>query len=108
MSMTMSEYQAAAMRTSQRHQHQFERLANGALGLAGEAGEVCDDLKKHLFHGHALEREDLLRELGDVLWYITLLADAVCCSLDDVAKANIDKLKARYPEGFDTERSQNR
>ncbi len=79
-----------------------------ALGVAGEAGEVADYLKKVIGHGHALERDKLLKELGDVLWYVAVLANRTGISLEDVARENILKLRKRYPDGFDPERSKNR
>jgi NTP pyrophosphatase (non-canonical NTP hydrolase) len=83
-------------------------LANKGLGLCGEAGEVAELLKKHLYHGHPLDREKLRNELGDVLWYVATLASDFGISLSDVASANVDKLRRRYPEGFSMERSLNR
>ena len=83
-------------------------LANKALGLCGEAGEVAELLKKHLYHGHPLDREKLRNELGDVLWYVATLASDLGIPLSDVASANVDKLRRRYPEGFSVERSVNR
>ena len=78
---------------------------NGLLtsfGLMGETGEVIDCLKKILFHGHDLElNQDKLKfELGDCLWYIATLANTTGLKLEDIAIANIEKLKARYPNGF--------
>ncbi|MEL6177405.1 MAG: nucleoside triphosphate pyrophosphohydrolase family protein [Myxococcota bacterium] len=83
-------------------------LANGALGLAGEAGEAADLIKKHLFHDHPLDRDKLRDELGDVLWYVATLARTLDLDLAQVAQRNIDKLRIRYPEGFSAERSRNR
>lgn len=79
-----------------------------ALGVAGEAGEVADYLKKVIGHGHALDQEKLMKELGDVLWYVAVLANRTNISLEEVARENILKLRKRYPEGFDPERSKNR
>lgn len=79
-----------------------------ALGLGGEAGEVQEILKKWLGHGHHLDREKLKKELGDVLWYLSSLATWAGLSLDDVASANLGKLRARYPDGFSHEASKNR
>jgi NTP pyrophosphatase (non-canonical NTP hydrolase) len=76
-----------------------------ALGLAGEAGEVCDLLKKHWGHKHPLDREKLCKELGDVLWYVAAIAVQHGISLRDVAHANVEKLSARYPKGFSPEAS---
>lgn len=75
-------------------------LANWGLGLAGEAGEVIELIKKHCFHGKPLDRENLRKELGDVLWYISAICTEVGLELSDVAEANIDKLFARYPNGY--------
>jgi NTP pyrophosphatase (non-canonical NTP hydrolase) len=75
------------------------------MGIAGEAGEVSDLLKKHVFHGHSVEREDVKKELGDVLWYVSQIATEFNISLEIVAEANIEKLKKRYPKGFREEDS---
>ncbi len=83
-------------------------MTNAALGLSGEAGEFADTVKKHLFHGHPLDREELLKEVGDILWYAALACDALDASLGAVMAANIEKLRRRYPEGFSSERSQQR
>lgn len=80
-------------------------LLNGALGLTGEAGEVADMIKKYFFHGHELNTDELIKELGDVMWYVALLCNALDISLDHVMTRNINKLKARYPEGFSEEAS---
>lgn len=104
----MNQYQNQAKRTAPVSPSQRNDLANYALGLAGEAGEVGDIIKKHLFHDHPLDREALKDELGDVLWYLSNLANSVDMSLQDIAAHNIDKLYNRYPDGFDSEKSINR
>lgn len=106
--MNLNEYQKLAARTLGKARSHEQQLSNGALGLAGEAGEVADTMKKHLFHGHPLDREEMVKELGDCLWYVAALATALDMELDDVAGRNIDKLRKRYPEGFSVERSLNR
>jgi len=73
-----------------------------AMGLAGEAGEVVDLIKKHQNHGVALDREKLIREAGDVLWYLQYLCEVLQVSLDDIELQNIYKLRLRYPDGFNT------
>lgn len=83
-------------------------LAILALGVAGEAGEVADLIKKHVGHGHPLDKEKLILELGDVLWYVAALAESLNARMDDVASANAAKLRKRYPDGFDQERSKQR
>ena len=78
------------------------------FGLTGESGEVADLIKKHFGHGHVLDQDKLKKELGDVLWYLSQLAEQFGLELSDVAETNIDKLKKRYPDGFSEEASRNR
>lgn len=106
--MTINEYQALALTTLSKDQEKADTLLNGAMGLCGESGEVIDLIKKHKFHGHELKREKLLEELGDVAWYLAVTSYALDCDLETVLAENIAKLKRRYPEGFDRERSVNR
>jgi NTP pyrophosphatase (non-canonical NTP hydrolase) len=106
--MSGDEYQLLAMRTSNKRLSNDKHLVNGALGLAGESGEVADMVKKYMMQGHDLDYDHIAKELGDVLWYVAETATAIGYFLDDIMQMNIDKLKARYPEGFDTDRSQNR
>jgi NTP pyrophosphatase (non-canonical NTP hydrolase) len=108
MQVQLNEYQEQAMRTGAKHTNLRDKVTVCALGLAGESGEVADHLKKILFHGHAFNTTELIKELGDVLWYVAVLADALGATLDEVADVNIAKLRARYPEGFSAERSINR
>lgn len=105
--MDFNEYQRLAERTANRgiKDGDLVRYANFGMGIAGEAGEVCDYLKKVVFHKHHLDHEKLKKELGDVLWYIATLATTAGLTLHEIAVANIEKLKARYPEGFSEERS---
>lgn len=104
-----NEYQREAMRTCPDAQVGDEKcLASFGLGIAGEAGECADLIKKHIGHGHDLDVSKLRLELGDVLWYVAGLAHLCGLSLEDVATANVDKLKARYPNGFSHEASKNR
>ena len=83
-------------------------LLNGVLGLTGEAGEVADMVKKYIFHGHDLDIDALIKEIGDVCWYIALLCTAIGEDMESVMSKNIEKLKKRYPEGFSSEASINR
>ncbi len=93
-------YQVEACRTANKDLPSLLETATYALGIAGEAGEVADLLKKHVGHGVPLEHAKLKKELGDVLWYIAVLADNFFIPLQDVVDANITKLRARYPGGF--------
>jgi NTP pyrophosphatase (non-canonical NTP hydrolase) len=104
----LDEYQLLAGRTNAPYTSALHATTTLGFGLAGEAGEVLDLLKKSIGHGHALDHDKLKKELGDVLWYLASLSAHYGLSLNDVAQANIDKLKARYPDGFSTERSQKR
>ena len=83
-------------------------LAHWGMGLSGEAGEICDYLKKVVFHSHRLDINKLKDELGDLLFYLAQTADAVGLKLSEIARYNHEKLNARYPEGFSTEQSINR
>jgi len=87
---------------------QRELLTLTALGLAGETGEIVDELKKVLYHGHELDTGKLRKELGDLFWYLVLLCDTLDLTLDDVMQANVEKLRKRYPDGFDARRSRDR
>lgn len=86
----------------------YIRILDGLMGLNGEAGEAIDILKKVLFQGHEFDREHMAKELGDIAWYLAVSADAIGYDLETIFQMNIDKLKSRYPDGFDTEQSQNR
>lgn len=102
------QYQEAAKRTLNTKIEARYILANLGMGLAGEAGEVCDYLKKVVFHGHQLYPAKVSEELGDVLWYLANVAEAAGLSLGDIAEQNIAKLRKRYPNGFEQIRSQQR
>jgi NTP pyrophosphatase (non-canonical NTP hydrolase) len=104
----LNEYQELALRTHNIDLPQVQAFCNYALGLTGEAGEVADHIKKGVFHGHEMNRHDIAKELGDVMWYVSNLAKLINFTLDDIAIMNVNKLKKRYPEGFSKEFSINR
>lgn len=121
--MTGSEYQKAAMRTNDGNNKSrlmgslyigqdagidIAGLIDGCMGLTGEAGEFCDLVKKFVFHMANLNHDHAKKELGDVCWYIAMICHAMGWDLDEILRMNIDKLKARYPEGFDTEKANHR
>lgn len=106
--MTINEYQKLAMTTLNPELDKKDILINGVMGLCGESGEVIDIVKKHLAQGHELDKEKIIKELGDVAWYLAEIATVLDVELEDVLTQNIEKLKARYPEGFSTEKSVNR
>jgi len=103
-----NEYQKLALRTANMEMSERDALINGVMGLCGESGEVIDMVKKHVAHGHPLDKEKLAKELGDVAWYLAETATALDIDLEEVLARNIEKLKKRYPEGFKTENSVNR
>lgn len=102
--MSFYDYQTKAERTTS-DLDEKDRYLNFCMGLAGESGEVVDYMKKVLWHGHELDKDKLKKELGDILWYIATIATTAEISLEDIAIANIEKLKKRYPEGFSREKS---
>ncbi len=111
--MTPNEYQRNAMRTASGISTSCPEnlLLQGVMGMSGESGEALDIVKKIMFQGHELNeatKEHLIRELGDVLWYVATTAEALNVPLETVMQVNIDKLRARYPMAFDSERSQHR
>jgi len=94
--MRFNEYQEEAKKTAI-YPEQY-KVVYPALGLAGEAGEVAEKVKKHIRDG-VLNVEDLKKELGDVLWYVSALAADLDLDLDDVAAANLEKLRSRRARG---------
>ena len=108
--MDFNEYQKLAMRTASdaSKQNKQNLLLNGVMGLCGESGECIDVLKKHMFQGHELDRQKLIDEASDCLWYLAEIASGLEISLDEIARHNIEKLKKRYPDGFEVEKSLNR
>lgn len=105
--MDFSDYQYEASKTipDSLKKDKGEMLMNSVLGIAGEAGEVVDAFKKNKYQGHKFDREKILNEAGDVLWYISELCTALDCRLEDLAKMNIAKLRQRYGERFEAEKS---
>lgn len=107
MGMTFDEYQHLAARTINKELTTTEMLNHGLFGMAAEAGEVCGIYQKS-YQGHAPTIEHIIKEIGDELWFLAEICTALDIPLGDVAQMNIDKLKARFPNGFDPERSLHR
>lgn len=105
--MDFTEYQTLAKRTLSDAARE-NLLLDGAMGLCGEAGEVIDLMKKHMFLGHSLDKAALIDEASDCMWYLAELATGLGISLEDIAAHNIEKLKKRYPAGFSVQKSINR
>ena len=108
--MTLNEYQTEAMRTASGVTAASDEnlMLNGAMGLNGEAGECIDIVKKYFFQGHDMDKDKLVKELGDVCWYLAISAEALGVTLEEVMQRNVDKLLERYPDGFDPEKSVHR
>ena len=83
-------------------------ILNGCLGLSGEAGEFNDMVKKWIFHEKPLDVDHAQKEVGDILWYIAMICHSFGWDMNQIMQMNIDKLKARYPDGFDVELSAHR
>ena len=106
--MDINEYQKLAMRTLNPKIEKKELILNASMGLCGESGEVIDLVKKHLFQGHVVDDEKLIKELGDVAWYLAEAATALNVNLSEILEKNIKKLENRFPDGFNSNRSINR
>jgi NTP pyrophosphatase (non-canonical NTP hydrolase) len=106
--MTFDEYQSAATRTANQKLTEKERMLDAAAGLAEESGEILGFVRKHVYQSHPLQRESLTIELGDALWCLAMTAKSAGLSLEQIAAANVTKLKARYPEGYSDRASKER
>lgn len=100
--MTFSDYQNDILRTADKVTlaNKDNMLFHGIIGANGETGELADLLKKQLFHGHLLDREHCIRECGDVLYYLALIAESLDTTLEEIAAVNHKKRLERYPDGF--------
>lgn len=108
MGLSMQDYQKAAERTAVTDMDNKTMHLAWSLAIAGEAGELANQTKKVFIHGHPYEKEKLIEELGDILWYIAVYAQGIGSNLEEVATENIKKLDKRYPNGFSTSESINR
>lgn len=98
--MEFDEYQKAAKRTLYGNE---QVLTNCALGLAGETGQVVDLVKNYTFRGKNLDRQELIHEMGDVLWYLSQVAEWANIPFGEVAQSNIKELNKRYPHGYENQ-----
>ena len=106
--MEINEYQKLAMTTLNQDIEKKDILINAVMGLCSESGEAIDIVKKQLFQGHELDEEHLKEELGDIAWYLAEAAEALGVGLDEIFVSNIEKLKKRFPDGFEADKSINR
>lgn len=105
--MKANEYQKLAARTINKKLADREKVYHALHGMVGEIGEI-HSLYQKVFQGHDLDIQHLKKELGDLLWFIAEYCTAAEWNLEDIMRMNIDKLKVRYPEGFDSEKSLHR
>jgi NTP pyrophosphatase (non-canonical NTP hydrolase) len=101
--MTFDEYQKQAITTNLSKDDKFKELIQQVLGLGDEAGEVQSIFKKWIRDNNAdpakLDRKNIAKELGDVLWYIAIVAHDLDIPLSDIAKLNVEKLRSRQQRG---------
>lgn len=105
--MTLAEYQKAAARTIDTCLQTWEVKSHALYGMVSEIGEIHGMYQK-VYQWHAIDSEHLKKEVGDLLWFVAEFCTANDWSLEEVAQMNIDKLLARYPNGFEAERSLHR
>lgn len=84
------------------------RLLHGSIGLETEAGEIADQLKKHIFYGKDLDTVNLEEEIGDMFWYCALMCDELGVDFTQIMEKNYNKLTARYKKGFTKQEALNR
>ena len=119
--MTGNAYQRHAMRTNdemstarlelsidKNSKYDMGGIVMATMGLSGEVGELNDMIKKWIFHKSDMDITHAKKELGDIMWYIACMAESFGWSLDEIMRMNIDKLKARYPDGFNIDRANHR
>lgn len=106
--MNFNTYQKLAQNTAGFQDRSEERLVCAVLAMAGEVGELANHVKKGIWHGHGIDREYVLEECGDIMWYLAEVCTSMGIHMDNVAEFNIDKLRERYPTGFSEEASINR
>ena len=103
--MEINTYQTLALQSLNKELKKDDVLINSVMGLCGESGEAIDIVKKWFAQGHPLDKEHLREELGDIAWYLAEAAFALDIDLEEILKANLEKLAKRYPKGFDKEAS---
>lgn len=109
--MNLTDYQKLALRTEKKLPTSVERSVHAALGLTTEVGEYTTEVKRMAIYSKPLDedrRKHMAEELGDVMWYLAIAADALGMQLGDIAQANIDKLQLRFPEAYSDEAAEAR
>lgn len=98
--MDLSTYQQLALRTAKELPTPLDELQHSLLGLTSETGELADAVKKHVIYGKDLDKKNVAEELGDIMWYLVIGAEAIGTTLEEIAQANIAKLRLRYPDKY--------
>ena len=106
--MNIRDFQTLSVRTMNKELTKEQQISNMVFGANGELGEVTDILKKYLYQGHRINKQHLAEEIGDTLFYIVNLCTLFNLDIEDILQGNVDKLRNRYPEGFDSTKSINR
>ena len=105
--MTLNEYQQLAARTMSKDLTPLGQERHALHGMVGEIGEIHSIYQK-VYQGHSPSEEHKKKECGDLMWFLAEYCTANGWDLDEIASMNIEKLKARFPDGFDVERSLHR
>ena len=105
--MQMNEYQALAARTIRKDLYPEQVHFHALHGIVGEIGEIHSIYQKS-YQGHEIDRDHLKKEFGDLLWFVAEYCTAMGWTLEEVAQGNIDKLLARFPAGFEVDKSLHR
>lgn len=108
MKMNIRDYQTLSVRTMNKELTKEQQISNMVFGANGELGEVTDILKKYLYQGHRINKQHLAEEIGDTLFYIVNLCTLFNLDIEDILQGNVDKLRKRFPNGFEVDRSINR
>jgi len=103
--MNLELYKEKCLRTWDLSKSKQDRICNAVMGLAGEAGEVAELIKKKLFHNSKVSSSKLVKELGDLQFYIAMTAYEFDINMNVILHQNIEKLKLRYPNGYNDEDS---
>jgi len=106
--MTFKEYQEKSYKNIQPHQDQKDEVLNWAVGLTEEVGEVMNKVKHQCWGNETVNKQELAKELGDVLWYLSAFCKANKLDLETIAELNYQKLEFRFGDSFTEEKSKAR
>jgi NTP pyrophosphatase (non-canonical NTP hydrolase) len=99
---SLKEYQEFCKLTAKKFDVPEHEIFSWGLGISGEAGDVAGCIKKTFFHGND-QKHGIRENIGDTLWYAAMICNYFGWNLQDILNENLDKLKARYPNGFNIE-----